>query len=547
MVVNKYKVNVGVTAVLLIFTVVTKITLVFTTACNDSLVDQFPRFTRWIRARYEEDDVREANIICGTDDYCTEARPQSENLGNHQEQDGQAVTGQSPVVENTPTPSHTFWTWKIPNRIKFTYSTIPNRPYRRQPNPFAPPPLPRSASLDIISSSPILSDSVTQRAIMSVPSFDVLDAPVDHDRDSVLEDSNSSDRVVRLPPHPTWDDESHLDQPYENPYYTLPFDNALWLPRNPCGLLDLDDTVNMFVSLTSEAVAGRLGVWVDQIQTIASGLSGLTAELESSMGSVDAWSMSGTELIRPLDGTEDIALSPGIASRVQHIHREADVETMPLVRKESILSRRRRPSTAPSRRKPSVSINGGALPSIGLQRPPLQRPTPRTTSSGSQPSPEGSLPAIEIQSTTADEESFPVLGLRPRTSENKSSPAYRSFSYGSRRTNSSGPASSYFPNENDERHRTISNEFGMTPTNDQRYLGSALSIVQSPSTIGARSNLRSGGAISTFEAVVHEVIDEEMRHEGARQTQEEEEVAKTKKPRSWLTSWMFSTPWKHHD
>lgn len=539
MVVNEYKVNIGVTAVLIILTVATKLVLVFITSMHPSpYIDYVVRLTRWIRARYEEDDIREANIVCGTDDYCAEARPEGNNLGNNKEQEEGSVAPQSPAVENTP--SKTFWTWKIPARIRFSYSTIPNRPYRRQPNPFAPTQVQRSASMDVVSNSPIPSESVAHRAIMSVPSFDIRDMHVEEERHSIAEEPDVPGRVVRQPPHPTWDDESHLDQPYENPYYTLPFDNALWLPRNPCGLLDLDDTVNMYVSLTSEAVAGRLGVWIDQTQTVASGLSGLTEELESSMGSVDGHSIAGSERVAWPTGNEDISLSPGIAARVQNLDQELDIETTPAARKPSILSRRR-PSNATSRRVPSLSINNGSLPSAGLQRPVLQRPTLRATSSGSQPSPEGSSPNIQ---TPIIYNSSPE-SIRPGTADSKNSPGYRSFSYGSRRTTSSGPPSSYFP---DERHRTISNEFGLNPTSDQRLLGSVMSMRRAPSSVDAPSHARSGGAVSTFQAVVHEVIDEEMKTEGARKTQEEEEAAKTKKPRSWLTAWMFSSPWSstHH-
>ena len=58
-----------------------------------------------------------------------------------------------------------------------------------------------------------------------------------------------------------WDDESHVDTPYDNPFYTKAISDVLWLPRDPFGILDLDDTINLRVSLTSELSAGQLGVW----------------------------------------------------------------------------------------------------------------------------------------------------------------------------------------------------------------------------------------------------------------------------------------------
>jgi hypothetical protein len=77
-----------------------------------------------------------------------------------------------------------------------------------------------------------------------------------------------------------------------------------------------------------------------------------------------------------------------------------------------------------------------------------------------------------------------------------------------------------------------------TTARERKLFSSALSLGRSPSSLG--SSPRSAGAVSTFEAVVHEVIDEEVKNESARQMQEQEEAAKAQKPRSWLTAWMFA-------
>ena len=105
-----------------------------------------------------------------------------------------------------------------------------------------------------------------------------------------------SSPVTINPPHPPWDDNSHPDQPYQNPYYVLPIKDALWLPMNPIGTLDLDMTVTMSVSLTSEPGAGRLGPPTETVTTIGSVLSGLPADLESAI-SVDVSSPDDTEAI----------------------------------------------------------------------------------------------------------------------------------------------------------------------------------------------------------------------------------------------------------
>ncbi|KAJ8583974.1 hypothetical protein M405DRAFT_697666, partial [Rhizopogon salebrosus TDB-379] len=67
--------------------------------------------------------------------------------------------------------------------------------------------------------------------------------------------------VQRHPPLAAWDDEPRHDIPYDYPYYTKPITNVLWLPRNPLGLPNLDDTVGFYGALTSEPGAGHAGHW----------------------------------------------------------------------------------------------------------------------------------------------------------------------------------------------------------------------------------------------------------------------------------------------
>ena len=147
-----------------------------------------------------------------------------------------------------------------------------------------------------------------------------------NDRDREMEEEcdelPSSSRVIINPLHPPWDDNSLPDQPYENPYYTLPIKDALWLPTNPIGTLDLDMTVTMNVALTSEPGAGHLRPLSERLTSVGSVLSGLTADLESVISfSGDEMSISGL----PLDGTEEIELTPTIASRVQNLKGNGDI------------------------------------------------------------------------------------------------------------------------------------------------------------------------------------------------------------------------------
>ncbi|KAG8842962.1 hypothetical protein FRB91_003692, partial [Serendipita sp. 411] len=60
-----------------------------------------------------------------------------------------------------------------------------------------------------------------------------------------------------------WDDAPRYDIPYHNPAYTCTMDDFLWLPRNPCGKLNLDDSIEMRKAIRTESQLGALGQWVD--------------------------------------------------------------------------------------------------------------------------------------------------------------------------------------------------------------------------------------------------------------------------------------------
>lgn len=238
--------------------------------------------------------------------------------------------------------------------------------------------------------SPIREEPVQTRAMRSMPSLgggELEDRPDDQDwrREREREDFNdppSSSRVTVNPPHPPWDDNSLPDQPYENPYYTLPIKDTLWLPVNPIGTLDLDMTVTMSVALTSEPGAGHLGPLSERLTSVGSVLSGLTADLESGI------SISGDEVSfnePPLDGTEEIELSPTIASRVQNLRNDSDVSTTD---QQSDLLRmaRLRPKTSGSvgsqSRRPGAEFLTGGITQLPLaSSPPSSPPAPTSTRS----------------------------------------------------------------------------------------------------------------------------------------------------------------------
>ncbi|WVQ82649.1 hypothetical protein IAT38_004781 [Cryptococcus sp. DSM 104549] len=75
----------------------------------------------------------------------------------------------------------------------------------------------------------------------------------------------------------------------DQPAYTDGFDDFLWLPRNPLSTLDLDDTVEMRLSLTtSEGGAGRIGDWPPDFENEKDELDCLDEEGEGEGGSFDA-------------------------------------------------------------------------------------------------------------------------------------------------------------------------------------------------------------------------------------------------------------------
>ncbi|KAG1872481.1 hypothetical protein DFJ58DRAFT_652268, partial [Suillus subalutaceus] len=113
------------------------------------------------------------------------------------------------------------------------------------------------------------------------------------------------------------DDEPRHDIPYDNPSHTRPITNALWLPRNPLGLLDLNDTVDV-------------GHWFGPGSSAPP-----VFQLPSSVPGDERPSILVT---RQYSGSEDIDLPEGIKSRIVTIDQEVDVEsTRP--RRPSLFSR----------------------------------------------------------------------------------------------------------------------------------------------------------------------------------------------------------------
>lgn len=355
------------------------------------------RLTRWCRKRFEIDDIQEADIYCDTNDC------EIENMEGAKDEESrpQENNSQEKEVPRTSRASKKegIFTWKLPRKLQFSYSTIPNRPTtKRRPNPFAPaavsPSQPRLMSIQHdcgnLGMSPIFEEPVQTRAMRSMQRLEVGELngrPADRDweREREREEYNdlpSSSRVTMNPPHPPWDDDSLPDQPYENPYYTLPVKDALWLPINPISTLDLDMTVTMNVALTSEPGAGHLGPLSERLTSVGSVLSGLTADLESAI-SVSDDEMSTNE--PPLDGTDGIELTPTTAPRAHNLRNDGGVSTADQ-QPDLLRTPRVRPKTSGSvasqNRSPGADLLAASITRLPLTlSPPNSPPAPTSAKS----------------------------------------------------------------------------------------------------------------------------------------------------------------------
>jgi len=249
--------------------------------------------------------------------------------------------------------------------MNFSYSTTGQRvrhSLRRQPDPFGPKNSSfsrlGSKSLDRNSASgepikapapPVNVDSEQTYPAPQEPVTNIVDSdPLRRSRSAILKPLSP---VVHHPAPVAWDDDPHLDLPYDNPYYTQAIDNVLWLPRDPFGILDLDDTVDLRVALTSDLQAPALGTWV---------VPGETSSPESIHAKSSTTTQPGIPQ-RQYTGSEEIVLPPAIAKRVRELEEDDDVEDT--IQQRPPMFGRRNPS---SDRRSSI-IGGPPSPQLGFR------------------------------------------------------------------------------------------------------------------------------------------------------------------------------------
>jgi hypothetical protein len=437
------------------------------------------------RAQFEHDDITEAQIICGR--YLnggeSDSGAEGEYPGNSGEQDGNGL-----IEVSRSRPS--ILTWRLPAWANFSYSTVrhrPHHPLRRQPNPFGP----HGQSFSRLGSMPVDLRQLGEPPRDTTARSDGTPTSDHHQSGSltsglkptlILENVSwssieSSGPVVPHPPPVTWDDQTNCDLPYDNPFYTRTINNILWLPRDPFGVLDLDDTVDLKKSLTVELTASQLGTWLG-IPEAASPLP-MPAESSSVPISPEEPSNAYTSPRPQFDGTEEIDLPLVIAKRVQEKTDEVERTTQP--RRPSIYSRK-----VSSGEKISIGQTGRRRPSF------IDVPPPVSFSAGTAGRPRSSsvmsafhLPPLLVRSPSADHD----LGLRP------------------------------------DAHAQA--EFVVANASTSR-------ISLGPPRLSRAQN------VSSHAAIVHEVMAEEEHALANRLEEEEAEAEQATTTKSWLTSWMFT-------
>ncbi|KAJ7366938.1 hypothetical protein DFH08DRAFT_835992 [Mycena albidolilacea] len=357
MIVLKKTVNVGLAAFLVVFTAAVKLLV-----------------TRMIRTQFEHDDVLEAQLLA--------ARPHDAEQGN-----------EPPINEHSNEPDPTsvppsrpgdMFSFRLPAWVNLSYATVrPHRPVQYRPNPFGP----REQSFSRLGSmnfeSPVKSSYAEAQRLINgrSPASNGRLPGGSGSKEPPTPLDMTSGPVVPHPSPPIWDDENTVDLPYDNPFYTRAISNALWLPRDPFGKLDLDDTVDLKIALTVDPTGGRLGLWHDMPETA----SPLPMSEVSSMATPPEERPSAELSSQEYDGSEEIELPLVIAKRAQ---AKDDVEQSLRPRRNSTFRRKasgstitlrpRRPSIAPRISSRSVSDsargrNRSASIMSTLQPPTMER------------------------------------------------------------------------------------------------------------------------------------------------------------------------------
>ena len=287
--------------------------------------------TRVCRTKFERDDLNEAMITCGLQ----KGQPQEERPPSNCDSDRKID-----IVDVEHGPSKRSQTWRAPRIFPFNYTTAPLHAHRntqRSPIPFE--------NTDICY-APVRTESPQ-----------ATECPVH--AESKNEELSDSSLVSPRPPHPRWDDESDPDHPYDNPHYCKAIGNSLWLPRNPCDVLDLDDTVDLSKALTSSQSSGVLRSYIVGSPSVS--FDPQSSSLEHSPLSLPSPSLQTPAPVqRSLSGNEMIVLPPHMASRIH----SADVRAVPQPKRRHTSYAWRERNRPPPSRSTTAQTNATTWPPV---------------------------------------------------------------------------------------------------------------------------------------------------------------------------------------
>ncbi|KAG8860888.1 hypothetical protein FRB96_003623 [Tulasnella sp. 330] len=530
--------------------------------------------TRFIKYNFAQDAIFEAEMLCGP------------SIGSR----NFSIEGAPPTTANEPPRSpmsklHNIfhqsnkhraqpdvksklrmWTWKNPaNGVQFTYSNVPAKNRNRDSRgaiPFGSQDIPEKEELSDFSRAFIEQKHVPpiEDITMSGPQVkEIADGPREIRHSSQL-DTYKNRRHGLVIPHEIrqpWDDAPRLDISYENPAFTTPVDNVLWLPINPFAIFDLDETVLMFRAITSEPGAGALGQWANDTNSVfvEAPQTRRTTGDELIPEETDAEREVGND--QPLTGMEKIAFSPGIESRVDSLGkgRESDDDwdmtsffgkRRPTYRRQSSSKSTR--SNGPGGR----SFSGGTVTSQGR----TIRPMTSHASTNQWLTPGPSTAPMQITPRTNRVMSVGSTRSRMRSQSN----ATTQYSH--------SPVDSLHPLEPnasayvDHNHNSMLNphlevESPNEGTGFPAELGGQASLgLGQPSrrrgsmlSEGGRSqiSMNNRGSVAARDALVGEVLAEEQEaSEKVRKEEQNETAAEAEGKKHWYSAWLYHNS-KHQE
>ncbi|KAJ3921149.1 hypothetical protein F5877DRAFT_36559 [Lentinula edodes] len=463
MVVLKKSVNIGLSAFLAVFTISVKIFM-----------------TRICRAQFENDDIREAKLVCGrapsSDITPTETRILEEDV--------EAATGsqtqQDLPIHDSSSTSRSKFSVRLPEWISSSYATIRQRPRNiahRAPIPFS-------------------DDRPSFSRLMSMRSTAV-GSPTELPPTIAALSSTAHENSGPVTPHPppiSWDDQSTLDLPYDNPYYTRAISNVLWLPRNPCGTLDLDDTVDLKVAISVDPTTGKIGTW---------SVSGETRSPSDAVESIsDSFRLSPAPFsdggASMLSGNSGVNTGAFPSTSEPEIDGTENIELPEILAKRALQKDNVEPAVRP--RRPSLFQQRQNERSSSLSLGPHRRPSTRHR----QTSESRSISDIAIAAQTKPQKQKSIMSMFDDHSiSHEIDPATRPDAHAQAELVMAHPAPSH------------------------------MSIDHPPPT------LKRAVTISANRAIYHEIIAEEQQALGQRLVEEQAEADRNKSTKSWLTQWMF--------